>query len=93
MPATTQEFDYKSFILSFQIDAKIGGLMASATDQYGGQSGAFTYSLFGRDAAHGGVSYTDASGVKHDDGIIPDGVLANDISVLHLAAKPLILAE
>ncbi len=79
--ATTQEFDYKAFNLSFQIDGKIGGLMASATDQYGGQSGAFKSSLFGRDAEHGGVTYTDASGVKHDDGIIPDGVLNTDISV------------
>ena len=38
-------------------------------------------SLFGRDAAHGGVTYTDASGVQHDDGIIPDGVLNDDINV------------
>jgi iron complex outermembrane receptor protein len=81
LASTTQEFNYKNFNLSFQIDAKIGGLMASATDQYGGQSGAFKYSLFGRDAAHGGVSYTDDNGVKHDDGIIPDGVLNDDVNV------------
>ncbi len=80
LASTTQDFTYKSFNLSFQVDAKIGGLMASATDQYGGQSGAFKSSLFGRDAAHGGVTYTDANGVNHDDGIIPDGVLNNDIS-------------
>jgi iron complex outermembrane receptor protein len=55
--------------------------MASATDQYGGQTGAFTYSLFGRDAAHGGVSYMDANGVEHDDGIIPNGVLNDDVNV------------
>ncbi len=55
--------------------------MASATHQYGGQTGAFESSLPGRDAAHGGVTYTDASGASHDDGIIPDGVLNNDISV------------
>ena len=81
LAGTTQEFNYKSFNLSFQLDAKIGGLMASATDQYGGQSGAFTYSLFGRDAAHGGVTYTDASGKQHDDGIIPQGVLNDDVNV------------
>ena len=81
LAGTTQDFNYKNFNLSFQLDAKIGGLMASATDQYGGQSGAFKSSLFGRDAAHGGVTYTDANGVSHDDGIIPDGVLNNDISV------------
>jgi iron complex outermembrane receptor protein len=81
LAGTTQEFSYKNFNFSFQIDAKIGGLMASATDQYGGQTGAFKSSLFGRDAAHGGVTYTDAGGVTHDDGIIPDGVLNDDISV------------
>jgi iron complex outermembrane receptor protein len=81
LAGTSQDFTYKSFDFGFQIDAKIGGLMASATDQYGGQSGAFTYSLFGRDAAHGGVSYTDANGVHHDDGIIPNGVLNDDVNV------------
>jgi iron complex outermembrane receptor protein len=81
LAGTVQDFTYKNFNLSFQLDAKIGGLMASATDQYGGQSGAFKSSLFGRDAAHGGLSYTDGSGVKHDDGIIPDGVLNDGISV------------
>ncbi len=81
LAGTVQEFSYKDFNLSFQLDAKIGGLMASATDQYGGQSGAFKSSLFGRDAAHGGITYTDANGVSHDDGIIPDGVLNDDISV------------
>ena len=81
LAGTSQDFNYKNFTLSFQIDAKIGGLMASATDQYGGQSGAFKSSLFGRDAAHGGISYTDAGGASHDDGIIPDGVLNNDINV------------
>ena len=78
---TTQSFDYKSFNLSFQVDAKIGGLMASGTHQYGGQTGAFKSSLFGRDAASGGVAYTDAGGATHDDGIIPDGVLNDDINV------------
>ncbi len=81
LASTTQEFDYKGVSLSIQLDAKIGGLMASATDQYGGQTGAFKYSLHGRDAAHGGVGYIDANGVSHDDGIIPDGVLNNDVSV------------
>jgi iron complex outermembrane receptor protein len=81
LAGTTQEFNYKSFTASFQIDAKIGGLMASATDQYGGQTGAFTYSLFGRDAAHGGVTYMDANGIQHDDGIIPNGVLNDDVNV------------
>lgn len=70
---------YKNFTLNIQIDAKIGGLMASATHQYGTSSGNLKNSLFGRDAAHGGVTYVDDNGVTQDDGIIPDGVLADGI--------------
>ena len=54
--------------------------MASGTHQYGGSNGSFTYSLFGRDKEHGGLEYTDAQGVKHDDGIIPDGVFAQGVT-------------
>ena len=75
LASTTQQFSYKNFSLSFQIDAKIGGLMASGTHQYGSANGSFANSLFGRDEASGGVTYTDASGAVKHDGIIPDGVL------------------
>ncbi len=77
---TFQTFTYKNFVLSFQVDSKVGGLLASATDQYGSEDGNFKNSLPGRDAAHGGVAYTDASGNPHNDGIIPKGVLADNVT-------------
>ena len=75
LASTRQELSYKNFTLGFQIDAKIGGLIASGTHQYGSANGSFTNSLFGRDEASGGVTYTDGNGVVQHDGIIPDGVL------------------
>ncbi len=80
LAGTYQTFRYKDFSLNVQIDAKVGGLMASGTHQYGSSNGAFAFTLPGRDAAHGGISYTDASGNKRDDGIIPDGVFADGIT-------------
>jgi len=78
--STTQSFRYKNFNLSVQIDAKYGGLMASASHQYGSAGGSFKNSLKGRDAASGGIAYTDGSG-SHNDGIIPDGVFADGITI------------
>jgi iron complex outermembrane receptor protein len=78
--STTQSFRYKSFNLSVQIDAKIGGMMASSSHQYGSETGNFKNSLKGRNAASGGISYTDG-GVSHDDGIIPDGVFNDGITI------------
>jgi iron complex outermembrane receptor protein len=80
LAGTYQTFRYKDFSLNVQIDAKVGGLMASGTHQYGSSNGAFAFTLPGRDKAHGGIEYTDANGVKHDDGIIPDGVFADGIT-------------
>lgn len=71
--------DFKGFTLNVQVDAKIGGLMASATHQYGSSNGSLKNSLPGRNAELGGVSYTDNDGVTRNDGIIPDGVLADGI--------------
>lgn len=75
LASTRQELSYKNFTLGFQIDAKIGGLMASGTHQYGSANGSLANSLFGRDEASGGVTYTDGNGIVQHDGIIPDGVL------------------
>jgi iron complex outermembrane recepter protein len=72
-------FSYKNFTLNVQVDAKIGGLMASATHQYGTSNGSLKNSLFGRDAENGGVQYTDEGGTVRNDGIIPEGVLADGI--------------
>lgn len=78
---TIQEFRYKDFNLSFQVDAKVGGMMASTTHQYGSANGSIVNSLFGRDEASGGVSYVDNGGVTRNDGIIPTGVLADGVTV------------
>lgn len=77
--STTQEFTYKNFNLNIQVDSKVGGLMASATHQYGSANGSMKNSLFGRNAELGGVQYDD-NGVTKNDGIIPDGVLNNGIT-------------
>lgn len=80
LASTTQSFNYKDFSLSVQVDAKIGGLMASGTHQYGSANGSLANSLFGRDEANGGITYTDAQGVVKHDGIIPDGVLNDGLT-------------
>ncbi len=67
---------YKNFSATFQLDSKIGGVMASSTHAYGSAFGSFKNSLPGRDAEHGGIAFTDNQGVQRNDGIIPDGVLA-----------------
>ncbi|MDP4217851.1 MAG: SusC/RagA family TonB-linked outer membrane protein, partial [Bacteroidota bacterium] len=77
---TQQNLTYKNFSLGIQIDSKVGGLMASATDQYGSETGNLKNSLPGRNKALGGVTYTDGSGT-HDDGIIPKGVINDGIIV------------
>ena len=75
------EVRYKNFNLFVQVDAKIGGKMASATHQYGSEYGSFKSTLYGRDAAHGGVQWTDDNGVVRNDGIIPEGVFAAGTSI------------
>jgi len=80
LAGTYQTFRYKDFSLNVQIDAKVGGVMASGTHQYGSSNGAFAFTLPGRDKEHGGIEYTDATGAKQEDGIIPDGVFADGIT-------------
>ena len=46
--SSTQEFTYKNWNLNIQVDSKVGGLMASATHQYGSANGSLKNSLFGR---------------------------------------------
>jgi len=72
--SNTNDFSYKNFNLFVQVDAKVGGMMASATHQYGSEYGSFKSTLYGRDAAHGGVQFVDENGVTRNDGVIPEGV-------------------
>ncbi len=79
LASNIHEIRWKQFNFFAQFDAKIGGLMASATHQYGSQYGSFKSTLFGRDQANGGVEWTDAQGNKRNDGIIPDGVFGKGV--------------
>lgn len=71
---------YKNLSFGVQVDAKVGGLMASGTHQYGSSNGALESSLFGRDKEHGGITFTDDDGVTRNDGIIPEGVLNDGVT-------------
>ncbi len=72
------EVRYKSFNLFVQVDSKVGGMIASTTHQYGAQYGNYQSTLFGRDAASGGIAYTDGNGVQRNDGIIPEGIFGKN---------------
>jgi len=72
--SNVNEFRYKNFNLFVQVDAKVGGKIASTTHQYGSEYGNYKSTLFGRDAAHGGVAWTDDNNVSRNDGIIPEGI-------------------
>lgn len=81
LASSINSFRYGNFTATVQADAKIGGLMTSATHQYGSSYGAFAFTLPGRNTELGGVTFTDASGTVRNDGIIPEGVLANGFTV------------
>src|SRR5690606_36595392 len=80
-------FRYKNFSLNVLVDAKIGGDMVMHTMRYGTHTGIFKSSLQGRDAAHGGISWTSKysnDGGTYDDGIIPEGVFDNGQMITQL---------
>jgi iron complex outermembrane receptor protein len=59
------------------LDAKFGGDFVLLTYRYGTHTGVFPNTLVGRDAAHGGITWTSKfDDQTYDDGIIPDGVFA-----------------
>jgi iron complex outermembrane receptor protein len=68
-------FSYKRLSMNVLLDAKIGGDMILTSLRYGTHTGIFPSSLKGRDAEHGGITWTSKFDNKtYDDGIIPDGV-------------------
>lgn len=79
-------FSYKNFSLDVLLDTKIGGDFVLASYRFGTHTGALKNTLFGRDAEHGGITWTskypykDNDGtvryITYDDGMIPDGVFA-----------------
>ncbi|WP_143307905.1 SusC/RagA family TonB-linked outer membrane protein [Chitinophaga vietnamensis] len=74
-------FTYKNWTLGVLVQARIGGDFFSASHQYGTGRGTTANTEFGRDAAHGGITYTDASGAKRDDGMLPDGVFQKGTTI------------
>ncbi|MPR34690.1 SusC/RagA family TonB-linked outer membrane protein [Cytophagaceae bacterium SJW1-29] len=81
LASNINSFRFGDFSANIQLDGKFGGLMASATHQYGSSNGNFKNSLFGRDTENGGITFTDEQGNVRNDGIIPEGVLADGYSV------------
>lgn len=81
LASNLHEVRYKNFNLFVQLDSKIGGLMASGTHQYGSQFGSFESTLYGRTKKTGGVEWTDATGAKREDGVIPDGVFGKGVVI------------
>ncbi|MVZ62502.1 SusC/RagA family TonB-linked outer membrane protein [Sphingobacterium humi] len=74
------KFNYKSFSLSFMLDAKFGGLVYSPTYNYGMQTGQIANSLYGRMGEAGSVSYSDSKG-NEAWGMIPEGVFGQGVKI------------
>lgn len=68
---------YKNFTCNFLIDWRKGGSYYSYVAKSLIQDGRTTNTLRGRDAAHGGLTWTDANGTTRDDGMLMEGVIAN----------------
>ena len=81
LASNLHEIRYKNFTFFAQLDSKIGGLMASGTHQYGSQYGSFQSTLYGRTKETGGVEWTDATGAKRQDGVVPDGVFGKGVAI------------
>lgn len=74
-------FTYKNWHLGFLVQARFGGDFFSASHQYGTGRGTTANTLAGRDAAHGGITFTDANNRTRDDGMIPDGVFQDGYTI------------
>ncbi|MCW9707914.1 SusC/RagA family TonB-linked outer membrane protein [Fodinibius salsisoli] len=78
--SVSNTFRYKNLSLSFLIDGRFGGHVASFTNRYGTAWGFLESSTKNLDADHGGMTwtseYSDTQGRTYDDGVIPEGVFA-----------------
>ena len=73
----SNDFTYKNWSLNVLIDAKVGGDMVLASYRFGTHTGVLPNTLKGRDAQHGGITWTSKyDGITYDDGLIVDGVFA-----------------
>ncbi|WKN30721.1 SusC/RagA family TonB-linked outer membrane protein [Porifericola rhodea] len=83
--SVSNTFSYKGFNMSFLIDMRFGGYLASYNNRYGTAYGYLETSTKGLDEEHGGITWTsEYDGVTYHDGVIPDGVFA-DGTVIDLA--------
>lgn len=73
----TNDFTYKNWSLNVLVDAKIGGDMVLSSYRFGTHTGVLPNTLVGRDAEHGGITWTSKyDGIAYDDGLIVEGVFA-----------------
>ncbi|MCB9037877.1 MAG: SusC/RagA family TonB-linked outer membrane protein [Lewinellaceae bacterium] len=70
----TNTFTYKGLQLAFLLDGKFGQEAYWGTKDWAERLGQDPATLAGRDATHGGLSWTDANGNERDDGVILPGV-------------------
>lgn len=71
----SNDFTYKNWSLNVLLDGKFGGDMAMSSIRRGTHTGVFPNTLLGRDADHGGITWTSKfDGITYDDGMIIDGV-------------------
>ena len=81
----SNSFQYKNFTLSFLIDGRFGGKVASFTNRYGTAWGYLETSTRNLNAEHGGMKWTskyaDSNGQEYDDGVIPEGVFADGTTI------------
>ncbi|MCW3465288.1 SusC/RagA family TonB-linked outer membrane protein [Chitinophaga nivalis] len=75
MVGFNNNFRYKNLTLNFLIDWRQGGSYYSYVAKSLIQDGRTTNTLPGRDAAHGGLTWTDANGNVRNDGMIMEGVI------------------
>ncbi len=75
-------FRFKDLTFSVLLDARFGGHMASYSNRYGTSYGILETSLRWRDPERGGITWTsqyeDTQGQVFTDGMIPEGVFAED---------------
>lgn len=83
--SVSNNFTFKNISLNVLVDMRFGGKIASYSNRYGTAYGYLKNSLYARDAANGGETWTsqynESKGQSFDDGVIPDGVFATGTMV------------
>lgn len=77
----TSTLSWKNLSLNIVLDARFGGDIFSASYNYGISNGILKSSLPGRTEEYGGLPRTIADGRVIHDGMIPEGVFANGITI------------